>query len=128
MLLLSWTRHHAPPLYRNGERRPLEIQIPRSARVRSPARRASTCGNFARAGCVSEQRRGIVCSQQGVNAPQHRPRYATAARNHTTRKDQLMSAQTAITNLFTNLLNIGTTVGVIVAAFFIMWLRRFIVR
>ena len=39
-----------------------------------------------------------------------------------------MNAQTAITNLFTNLLNIGTAVGVVVAAFFIMWLRRFIVR
>ncbi len=32
-----------------------------------------------------------------------------------------MDAQTAITNLFTNLLNIGTAVGVTVAAFFLMW-------
>jgi len=32
-----------------------------------------------------------------------------------------VNAQTAITNLFTNLLNIGTAVGVVVAAFFIMW-------
>lgn len=39
-----------------------------------------------------------------------------------------MDAQTAITNLFTNLLNVGTAVGVTVAAFFLMWLRRFIVR
>jgi len=36
--------------------------------------------------------------------------------------------QGAIQQLFTNLLTIGTAVGVAVAAFFLMWLRRFIVR
>ena len=36
--------------------------------------------------------------------------------------------QGTIQALFTNLLTIGTAVGVTVAAFFLMWLRRFIVR
>ena len=36
--------------------------------------------------------------------------------------------QGTIQTLFTNLLGIGTAVGVTVAAFFLMWLRRFIVR